>query len=276
MFKNRKMATKNQLTDIINNKSRFSFGEIFEKGFDYGGKSIGWLLLLFLIIIAYSWGVSQLPYFSILGFSVVDLVGQIFVFSAIGAGMAIFYKNRTENKRFDFADLFRGFQINYPQIILLSVIVYLINYATSYLFSLLLGNQMFSGMGGATAIADLSRSLIENWQGLLGWAAVGFVFQIALYIFLFFSTYFVAVRQLKATEALELSFKLGAKFFFQILFLLILMIIFNMIGALILGIGLIVTVPITMAIFYFSYHTLIEEHVSDDLKPSFDQDILDA
>lgn len=270
------MATKNQLADIINNKSKFSFGEILGQGFDYGGKSIGWLLLLFLIIIGYSWGVGQLPYFSIFGFSVVDLVGQIFVFSAIGAGMAIFFKNRTENKRFDFADLFRGFQINYPQIILLSIIVYLINYATSYLFSLLLGNQMFSGMGGATAIADLSRSLINNWQGLLGWAAIGFVIQIALYIFLFFSTYFVAVRQLKAIEALELSFKLGAKFFFQILFLLILMTIFNMIGALILGIGLIVTVPITMAIFYFSYHTLIEEHVSDDLKPSFDQDILDA
>ncbi len=271
------MVTKNQLSQIISNKSKFSFSDIFEKGFDYGGRSIGWMLLLFLIIIAYSWGVNILPRFSLFGFNVVELVGQIFVFSAVGAGLAIFYKNRTENKKFDFGDIFKGFQINYPQIILLALLNYGINYVFNYLFGLLLGNQMLAGVGGdASAIASLSSQLINNWQELFGWASLGIILQVALYIFLFFSTYFVAVRQVKAIEALELSFKLGAKFFFQIFVLMILMIIFNMIGALVLLVGLIATIPITMAVFYFTYHTLIEKHINEDLGPTFDQDILDA
>lgn len=270
------MVNKAQLSQIIRDKSKFSLGSILEKGFDLGFKSTGWMLLLFLMIAVFSFLVSFLPKYYLFGFEIVDVLQQIFVYSAIGAGLAIFYKNRAENEKYDFSDLFKGIVVNYPQIILLAIINFAISLLLNNGLGWLIGSQITSIGTKISSIIDISKLILNDFSSFMGLAAIGLLLQLVTYIMLFFSTYLVVIRKLKAVDALALSLKLGAKFFFQLLGLLVLVVIINLIGAVILGLGLIFTIPMSLAIFYFSYHTLVEVHVNEEERFVFDEDILDA
>lgn len=272
------MPTKSDIIRIINNKPQFKLGGIFDDGFNYGIRSIGWMLLLLVGIFAYSFLIGLIPRYYVLDFSLIDVLNQLFVMVGLTGGLALFFHRRAEKGVFDFADNFRGFQRNYGNLVAFAAINFIGELFLQEIFSLALGTNLSFSSGGANAISELASGLVNNWHSLLGIGLFVFFVKITIQILLFFSVYFIVIYRFTALDSIILSFKLASKYFLNLVWFLIILLLLNFIGALLLGLGLIVTIPVTIAASYMVFNKLVVSQLNQGKVESkfIGDDILDA
>lgn len=274
------MYTKKKVEQIISKQSKFNLLEILDNGFTFGFRSIGWLLLLGVIVIVYMFLLGKIPPFIIADINVVQFTNSAIVMSGLSAGVIIFFNKGFKGKKFDFLDIFKGYTTNYGNMVGYVVLSYAFNYILGLILKIILGNVLSEG-GGEQAIVELFKTLITNFESFFGLALVGALvgafIQVSIFLLLIFTPYFIAVGRMNIFDSIFLSIKLSLKCFFWLFLLLIIVILFNLLGVLLLGLGLIITIPVTFAIFYAVFHNMIDVHLNDNNSGLVDmEDVLDV
>ena len=274
-----KQLTKLQAISVINNKSSFNFNKIFGQGFNLGGASIGWMILLFIAAAVFLFALGYLPRFRVFGYNLIDVLNRLFVMAGMSGGVVLFYQRKVKSGKFDFADLFRGFQnqSNFGTLVAYAALAFLAEIVIGYISSFLLGFR-FSPSFTPGGITELSAGVSRTYGSLLGFGLVSLIIQIVIQVLTFFVTYFIVIYKFGAIDSLELSVKLASKHFWPILGVLILLVILNIIGALLIGVGLLASMPITFGVSYMLFHYVFEKNVDGEEEPivSFGDDILDS
>tara|TARA_B100001778_G_scaffold286728_1_gene254178 strand:- start:2390 stop:3214 length:825 start_codon:yes stop_codon:yes gene_type:complete len=274
------MYRKLEVIDIINKKSKFNFSQILNDGFSYGIRSVGWMILLFIIYLVFNSLFDFIPPYYIFHFDVKAVVAQIFISTGISGGIALFYQRRIKKGLFDFADVFRGYQTNYGNLVAFGAISFALLVVYEQIISFIFGISIFNFSNGFTevlpAINSIMMKMMDNIGLILGVAIISVLLYIVIQIFMFFSTYFIVIGGLNAIDSIELSARLASKCFFSLFFLMLFLLIFNAVGAIFIGLGLLVTIPISLAICYSVFNTMIEVHIGEEDNQFYGEDIIDV
>ena len=274
------MYRKLEVIDIINKKSKFNFSQILNDGFSYGIRSVGWMILLFIIYLVFNSLFDFIPPYYIFHFDVKAVVAQIFISTGISGGIALFYQRRIKKGLFDFADVFRGYQTNYGNLVAFGAISFALLVVYEQIISFIFGISIFNFSNGFTevlpAINSIMMKMMDNIGLILGVAIISVLLYIVIQIFMFFSTYFIVIGGLNAIDSIELSARLASKCFFSLFFLMLFLLIFNAVGVIFIGLGLLVTIPISLAICYSVFNTMVEVHIGEEDNQFYGEDIIDV
>ena len=273
------MYRKLEVIEIINKKSKFNFSQILNQGFSYGIRSVGWMILLFIIYLVFNSLFNFIPSYYIFHFDVKAAVSQIFVSTGISGGIALFYQRRIKKGQFDFADLFRGYKTNYSNLMALGAISFALLVVYEQVISFIFGISIFNFSNDFSEVLSvfnlIMMKMVDNIGLILGVAIISLLLYIVIQIFMFFSTYFIVIGGLNAIDSIELSARLASKCFFSLFFLILFLLIFNLIGVIFLGIGLLVTIPISLSICYCVFNTMLEVYIGEEGIQFYGEDIID-
>ena len=103
----------------------------------------------------------------------------------------------------------------------------------------------------------LGASLIVTAVEIIGFA-VFVIPGIVASAFMLFVPFFVIDRGMNPIEAIQRSFHLTKKHFWSVLLLMFTALIVNVLGAVLAGIGLLITIPVTIVAFAHAYRTLAQ------------------
>ncbi len=215
-------------------KQHFSFKEIFMFGWAKTQQHAWFIALTFIIIGIIFSAVVRFP--GIPGFA--SLVYTLTVLSICSISLAI-----SRNHHFTFADLFTPLLSSKR---VLKYLAFAILYAIPPLF----------------VVSIIGANIIMK-SGFI--AVISFVlFILAMYIgirFLFYPFVVVDHENAKFIELIKMSYRITSANFLFIVMLYVALVAFNMLGAYLFGIGLLVTVPISTFMLAHVYNRLIEHHV---------------
>ncbi len=248
---------------MINNTSRIPVGRINEltnHGFDFQGSTyfsegfelfkqeaaqfIGYgFVYTFLAIIA-----AYIP------------LGSLLLTPSLTAGFTLGANVVSRRERMDFGIFFKGFDY-FLQLLVYTLIVGLISLVA--LVPIILGLFIFFGFGMNSEAAFFVAAILVF--------LIFFGVLIAVRTFYIFSQHFIIFGGLEAWQAMETSRKIIAQNFWPVFGLLLVTGIINLLGLLICGLGLIITIPLTHCIVYAAFRDLV--HL-DDMQNDTDNDIL--
>lgn len=253
------MDTKDRLEQIAEDGYDFQFGEYFSKGWqlfsDQAGGFIGYTFLAGMI----SMIVGLIPF--------VGSFAGIFVNPVLIAGFLIVAYKLDRNQNVQFGDFFKGFD-NIGQLGLTNFIVSLIVLAACVPFFVVAGMSVFELIMNGGLEEDMQVFFETfNWSSL-------FLLIIPLIVtfLLSWSTYFVALYRLEFMDAIKLSYKIILKNWIMI-FLFSIVVSFVMgAGVLLLGVGLLLSVPLGMCCIYAAFADVTDIH--DEGEPNLVDELI--
>lgn len=124
------------------------------------------------------------------------------------------------------------------------------------------------------------KAMIELLLSIISDAGISMVIMflgvLILSVFLVFANFFVVLGNVSASKAITLSFKVAKPNFFPILGFFLLLGLINLGGVLVLGLGLIVTYPVTLAATYIMFKHVVYSKIDEESLNLGSEDILDA
>ena len=205
---------------------------------------VTWILAP-VVWILLAMAVSLIP---LLGGIVVNLLTPV-----VTAGFFIGCRAQDEGEDFSLSHLFAGFSTNTGQLILAGVIYF----GVIILLGILMGFS-FSMIGLQAMGAedpDMLLSMMTS-PGLLIGILLGFLLFIPVMMAYIFAPGLIALNDLKAIEAMKLSFSGCLKNMLPLTVYGLLAMILMIIGSLLLGLGLLVVMPILTASLYAAYRDI--------------------
>lgn len=251
---------------------KFDIGKYFSDGWQLGVKimlsNFGFMALALVIFVVSA---------------IIPIVGALALFFYLMPALLIgpyFAAHKAKIGAFNFDSYFLGFSagnyFGYFWVMFLFIILTAIP-GQLYLY--------FSGFWDALITQNLDNAqagrIITPMQifpaGYWVVTAITFIVTMFLYTSQLLSFPIIVSSKIGGFRVFKYSMRIVRKNFWWFLLLNFIFIIINYIGALLLGAGLIVTVPFTVGVFYSIYHDIIYSKVNDtdDLKTSLN-DVLDA
>lgn len=234
------------LASILQNGYETHSSEYLRKGFELfkqnAGGFIGFLIISFILRIV----ASFIP------------LASIFMIP-LTAGIIIVAKKIDKNEGYQFSNFFDGFQSIWPLIgsaFLQGLIALALMIIFFIPFFFVFGLSFFSSLGNASLYDSGFRYLM---------IAIFILVFIFLFIFVIwtFSSQLIVFNKKRAWEAMEISRKVMSKKYLNWLGFLLLLGLVNILGALCLLVGLLVTVPTTMCALYVAYEDVIGTDLVD-------------
>jgi hypothetical protein len=212
------------------------------------------------------------------------MANNVVLSPALGAGLILFVHHNYTSNQSDFSLIFKGFSTNFGHVVLLNILVGLItilclipfgiSFASAFDFSRLMG---IVGNDDPRAIIEIVQMLLGSIGDILIGVFISTLGIIAVTTFYCLSNFFVVLGGVSAIDAMKASFGIVKRSFFKFLGFFIVLGLINALGILCLGIGVLVTMPITLVATYaMVYHLVISKVESDNVGNTFNQDVLDA
>lgn len=252
LLDNNEIDSGTQLVSIeekMANLDSFKLGDYFSiAGKAYSsilGQTIG-----FIFIVAISSMISSfIPFAS-------NLISFL-VITPMQVGLFYFVARAIQQKENDFGNMFVGFKF-YPQVLGAQALQMLIMIAAFIIPAIF----FFLAVNSSVNLLDFDPSTDQEMVlYLIGtysvWIFVFVLLVMILSVFLSNIYMFILLRKTSAPKAVKYSFQLGAKKFFPYLGLFIILGLINMVGVLLLGVGILFTVPYTIAVFVAAFNELI-------------------
>lgn len=159
----------------------------------------------------------------------------------------------------EFSDFFEGTK-NYANLFLVSLVPGVL---VALIFLLFGGWDYFSlaflGKNSGNNLSDLVAMFGDHGGGL----SIAGILAAVISILCLFGTYLVLFERFQPLRALDISKKIIGKKFFNWLGFLFLIALFNVLGALCLLIGLLVTIPSSICAFYVAYEDVVGLNLRD-------------
>lgn len=229
------------------------------------GMFIGYGFVGFFITFFSSIILSFLP---IIGGFLGQSVNTTLLAGHLQAGHQLVHEQRTE-----FSDFFRPFEKFVP-ILTYTLIVSMIFFVPFLAIFVSVIGFDFTLLSDPTLLSEQMEAAMTGGSALI--AIVGFLFIFALGVYVGVSYTLVIplilFDELSAWNAMEASRMLVGKKFGSVVVLLILLFFVNMLGVLLFGIGLLVSIPVSYLAMYLFYAHLLNQSEGGDDFLSFDED----
>lgn len=238
-------------TKISSTPFEVNIGKAISDGFNLFGKRPGLFIGAFVLFMLITFGIAMIPFASFLGSLVVQPVMLV--------GFFILADKVNYNEDVQIGDLFNGFKQYTGNIILANLFIGLIAMIPFVIFiALMFGILGTSFITAANAPEEFAQALMGGSGLLLGLAFL-FLFIVIFYISVSYQygSMFVYFRGLPAWEALESSRKLVSRRFFSFFGLLFVLGLINIAGMIPLGLGLLVTAPVSYIAMYLVFDSVI-------------------
>lgn len=248
---------------LTSNGYEFKFGKYLSDGFDYfkaqAGYFIGFCVVSLLMVIVAS-------FIPIVG----SIASQILSLTLL-VGYFIAARNIKHGKNVSFDDFFKGFstigQISIIQLIMFGFALVLLTPLLIYGFSVVFSGIM-DGIRGDLFNDNLSPTALLKLFSADGLIPL-FIITIILLMFMQTIYSFAAVNAhfFKATawESMEASRKVIQAKFFHFFGLILLIAIINVLGALCLFVGLLITIPLSYNIMYAAFDDIMQPDDENEL-----------
>lgn len=257
---------ENQLldSDLLNNKEGKSLSSLLtsgyethssdyiKKGFEIFKKNAGPFIGFILIVAVAQIIISIIPF--VKGFAGA-LIGPIV------AGGLIVSKMIDKNEPHEFSNFFDGMK-NYVPLFLVTLFPTLL---MAVIF-LVIGGWAYFKMAFLGITPKIDFENMESLKSLAGTgvrASLAGIISIIVSVLFIFGTSLVLFEKFEPIRALDISSKIVSKKFFNWLGFLLLLVLFNMVGLLCLGIGLLVTIPSTVCALYVAYEDVFGLNLRD-------------
>lgn len=237
---------------LIEEGFEFNMGNYLSKAWDLLKNDMGMYILFgfvaFLINIAGSVIFAFIPF--------VGNIGSSLLSTLLMAGYLVYGFKSIHNKRHEFGDFFGGFE--YIGKLITGNLLYLIlTFVVAFVFLI----PLFMSLG----MAIFTQTVEENMEQFLTMFTPGFIIGIIVFFLamLYMSVSYIWLNNVllfsdkRDWNALEASRRLISKNFFSVLGMLIVLGLINLLGAMALVIGLLVTIPLTMLTIFVSYHEIV-------------------
>ena len=197
-------------------------------------------------------GVCVIVFVGLLVLSVFPLASNI-LSPFIALGFASFVYNERVNKNVEFGNFFRPFQKFGPVILtyLLTAVAYIVACVPLIIFG---GIAFFNELLDARTDPTNFNPIFTT--ALLMSGLVTFVLVLLVATFTYYATYFAYFYDVKPMEAIKLSIKMGTKNFGHLIMLFLFSGFIAVIGVLLCGVGLLVTIPLSHLIKYYTFEGL--------------------
>jgi hypothetical protein len=244
-----------ELDQIIQEQNQVKLTDSFSYSWNdfkrQAGPYLGFTVLAFLI----SFIIAFIPF------------GSLIVSPFIGLGYATFLYEERMNRNTEFGNFFKSFQ-KFGDVIL----TYLLTLVAYFIAAIPL---MF--LGGIAFFRELAKAQ-TNPMGFDPVFTTGLIAGILVTIVLFliiaacthFATYFAYFYDVKPIEAIKLSVRMGLRNFGHMILLFLFSGFVAAIGAILCGVGLLVTLPIASLIIYYTFEGITKLEKNND--PDFDFD----
>lgn len=182
--------------------------------------------------------------------------------SAFWAGFAVVAHSIAMGETPDFNNFFNGARKNINRYMLASflsgliALVFILPFIV-LMVKLLFNDPEFEDIARYATQEEMSRYMIEVLPTYV-WVvfAIGMFLVIMVTVLFLFVPHFIYFYELSATQALGASYRLILKNYGSMFGLFIVLALINLLGILCLGLGLLVTVPVTLIAIYHAFATL--------------------
>ncbi len=254
--------------EVLANGYSFEFGDYLGKGFSLFGKEAGYLIGFALVYFVIIIGSSMLM--GAIGIPFGNTIFSILVGSALGAGIFAFMKARSSEFDYSFNNFFDGFKQPYwKNLVLAGLIQMVISWVISLLVLIPFINNngldlimRLSELENMTDPDDLLAFVDEIMaSGIFTYAFIGGILTLIITTMWCLTPMFILNRNMGPWEAMEASRKIVTRKLFHFIGLIIVLVILFSIGALLCGVGLLVTYPVFCLVIYVAYSHIMEEPV---------------
>lgn len=257
------MTDKELLNKKLQSKISMPVGDVLSDSFDLFGKGVGryiaFTFLMFIILVSVGIITIVLPFVGVLLF----IVAALIVSPALQVGVGRFTKKLKEDRDPQFSDFFSGFQYNLGQLVLQGFVISLISaaiafglntdlYLSYYDLVLAYDGDYEEVLGQITEINELyGQTTILSF--------LGGVFSFYIGLGLSLTPYIVSFYNVNAFTAMDVSFRAINKVVFQAAAIQIVLAIIAVMGAIVLLVGLLATLPILFIGSYLMFRYAIGE-----------------
>ena len=257
------------------NGYEFETSKYISKGWGLGTSIIGYFILFILVNIAINIAAGLIP---LIG----AFINSLVVAPAISAGFIVFIHNKHKTGQSNFGLIFSAFN-KVGDLIVLKLITGVISILLFIPAIIsLLGIFSFEDLMAVAsqdpqALKEVMTSILSNIGEFYGVMSISFLLMMVFGMFMIFTTYFIVLGDLKAIESIKASIELVKKNFFPILGFGILLVLINLGGMLALGIGIFVSMPVSIAAMYIMFYEIIGKKVEEGETVGVPgEDVLDA
>jgi hypothetical protein len=256
---------QNNLSSIIQRGYSVNIGGFISRGWEILqediGSFIGFTLIIagVLIVIAIACVITFLTIIGIPLAILLILLGGPLIIAPLSAGFIIVALKKIKQQPTEFSDFFKGFQNKYFLSIFLSALVISIftglcsipGQAVNYI-------AIFSSIGSENSNPNFVLQII-SWV----LSVIGSIAGACITAFYCFSLPFIVERKMSFWAAMESSRKLVQREWIGIFLLLIVLTLINFAGAIVCGLGLVVTVPLSSCVIAAAYANIVGLHTPD-------------
>lgn len=238
------------LSEILNNGYETHAVDYIKKGFEIFKQNILFFLGFFAILIVINFVANVIPMASI-------FVSLLMI--PLSAGIYIVAKKIDYNEQYSFSNFFDGYKIYQPLIIasfiqfLIAIVLVLICCIPVFV---ILGISFFSNM----QFGNIDPTKIGLL--LLMFFILFLVFSL-IFINWIFANKLIIFSDKEAWESMQISRKIISKKLFNWVGFLLLLMLFNLAGAICFGIGLLVTIPTSSIAMYVAYNDVVGMNLRD-------------
>lgn len=245
------------LSEILTNGYETHSTDYIKKGFEIFKQNIGGFLGFLVLLAVINVVLSAIPFIGIIGNALI---------APIAFGSIIVSKMIDKQETYSFSNFFDGTK-KYKSLFLVSLITSLIIFI---IFLVFVGwtyfKMNFLGIGRPSINYTDMNSMMAysaNMQMYSSKLGIAGLIVMLISIFLLFGNFFAYFADFEPLKALDTSRKIIGKKFFNWLGFLLLLVLFNFVGALCLGIGLLVTIPSSMCAMYVAYEDVVGLNLKD-------------
>lgn len=211
-------------------------------------------------------GITVLVFVALLVLSFIPFAANI-LSPFIALGIAAFVYNERVNKNVEFGNFFKPFE-KFGDVILtylLTVVAYIVACLPLILFGgIALYQQIMDARSNPYDFNPVfSTALIVS-------AFITFILVLIVAVFTYYATYFAYFYNVKPVEAIKLSISMGSKNFGHLLMMFLFSGFIGAIGVILCGIGLLVTIPLSHLMRYYTFEGLTKLESTNE--PEFDFD----
>jgi len=212
-----------------------------------GWSFVGIQFVFFLIIIPLAF-LSMIPF-------VGSLIVQLVV-ACLWVGFYIAAQKISTEQPFSFSNFFGGFEY-FKNISIKTLIIF------AFMFGLLLIFMLVGAIVGSNLISldNFSQDIAMMMQQSIGMFQIVIfgvlILVMCVYMIWLFADQFILFANMGAWEAMEASRKVISKKFFSIVLFMLALILLNIVGAMLVVIGLLVTMPISFIAIYCAWEDIM-------------------
>ncbi len=251
---------KRKVEDLNAHGYSFEVMDYIQRGSDLFGKEAGKFVGFMVLIVLFYIAAAMLLLAPIISF--LSLVFFILAPPVLNAGIYIVAHKADKEEVVEFSNFFDGSK-HLKQLFLLTIVSYLIYFGIALIFK------------GPELYFITTQQSLSNSQLFSTWSTVGDIISLYLYVAYSFASFHIIFNDFQFWDALEASRKVLTKRWFHMALLCIMLFFINVIGFICIGLGLLVTVPITFCAIYAAFEDIVgtdAEELSEFDELAFDVD----